>query len=438
MNIKLICLVWTLGLTTMGCGAADGDPVDPIDEQVISADGKADAFGYREGTNEATGILVVANTVSLNDLKGKVRISTQAAKAIVAARPLSTLSALDAVPYVGKTTFAKLLAYAEANGDVPTFVAGSFYSVTSVQSGQAMDGQAATTDGTAVLQWSFWGGGNQLWQFDAQSDGNYVITSRNSGKCLDVNQAGTQNGALVQEWTCNGGLNQRWTLKAAADGSFDLISVNSSRCLDLPNGTATPGTQLQQWDCAESANQHWKIAPISTCAQFSCAGEGKACGSIPDGCGGTLDCGTCATESDDPFDPSYCLGAPITRAEAAAHFPSGAVNVELVNGYENLRLRQCNSVTGCGAWNTTTPARAAATLSVSGMSIELLVQPQDEGQGYQIYSKTDVSQSPLFLYYGSVSPTDYYEGLLTNHCYRFIVHNTDAQPTSQSILYGRF
>ncbi len=117
MMLRSTRFIWTLAVVA-GCGTLDDGTVDPIDERVVAVGGKSDAFGYQEGTPEANGILKVANELSSADLKSKVGISTQANKGIVASRPFSTLTRLDAVPYVGKITFAKLLAYAQANGDV--------------------------------------------------------------------------------------------------------------------------------------------------------------------------------------------------------------------------------------------------------------------------------------------------------------------------------
>ncbi len=42
----------------------------------------------------------------------------------------------------------------------------------------------------------------------------------------------------------------------------------------------------------------------SCCVPTTCAAEGANCGSIPDGCGGTLSCGTCTL-------PASCGGAGI-------------------------------------------------------------------------------------------------------------------------------
>jgi hypothetical protein len=89
------------------------------------------------------------------------------------------------------------------------------YEITAKNSGLQLDvsgGPAATQDGVPVIQWPYWGGSNEIWNVQANSDGSFTLTAQNSGKCLDVNGASPYNGAVVQQWSCNGGLNQKWQM----------------------------------------------------------------------------------------------------------------------------------------------------------------------------------------------------------------------------------
>lgn len=72
--------------------------------------------GIREGSVEAETVLEIANTRSLEDLDGPIGLDARAAAGIVEARPLTTLTDLDAVPYVGAAAFEDLLAAAGAAG----------------------------------------------------------------------------------------------------------------------------------------------------------------------------------------------------------------------------------------------------------------------------------------------------------------------------------
>lgn len=109
-----------LGLFAVAACDPASAPADEDDDAVSG--GKADGtFGVDEGTAEARAILRVANTASLVDLDDTAGLDRRAAQAIVAARskqPLATLSDLDAVSFVGKSVFEKLLTFAERRGMV--------------------------------------------------------------------------------------------------------------------------------------------------------------------------------------------------------------------------------------------------------------------------------------------------------------------------------
>ena len=127
-------LVFTIGLASLaGCAAVDPDLVDGEHDSFITG-GKEDSNGIEDGSPEAQGVLRVANETSLDVLdnstrQGGVGLDRRAAENIVAYRlgddgltgtsddeRFDTIAELDAVPYVGPVVFAKLLAYADANG----------------------------------------------------------------------------------------------------------------------------------------------------------------------------------------------------------------------------------------------------------------------------------------------------------------------------------
>ncbi|HEY4057148.1 MAG TPA: choice-of-anchor Q domain-containing protein [Kofleriaceae bacterium] len=103
-----------VSLSLLAC-ATDARDEDGENDDLPS--GKADTGGISDGTPEACGVLHLANTASSADLRSH-GVAKTAANNIVAHRTYATLSALDAVPYVGPVAFAKLLAYAESRGDV--------------------------------------------------------------------------------------------------------------------------------------------------------------------------------------------------------------------------------------------------------------------------------------------------------------------------------
>ena len=122
-----------LSLVVIGLAACATDASEDGVNDSFTGDGKADTGGISEGTPEALGALRVANEASRTELRSGVGLSSRAAANIVAFRlgddgtpgtaddrSFSTLAELDAVPYVGPIAFGKLVAYAKANGEIPS------------------------------------------------------------------------------------------------------------------------------------------------------------------------------------------------------------------------------------------------------------------------------------------------------------------------------
>lgn len=119
--VAVLDVVMTAGCTTSD--ATDGEN----DRYIVG--GKADAGGIEEATAEAGAVLRIASTFTRSKLEADVGLAEDAAKNIVAYRmgddetngsaddeTFETLAELDSIPFVGPIAFARLLAYAEANG----------------------------------------------------------------------------------------------------------------------------------------------------------------------------------------------------------------------------------------------------------------------------------------------------------------------------------
>jgi chitinase len=59
------------------------------------------------------------------------------------------------------------------------------------------------------------------------ADGEYVIRSVHSGKCLDITAASTADGARVQQWDCNGTGAQRFRVVSVGGGFQRITNVLS-------------------------------------------------------------------------------------------------------------------------------------------------------------------------------------------------------------------
>jgi non-reducing end alpha-L-arabinofuranosidase len=76
------------------------------------------------------------------------------------------------------------------------------------------------------------------------------------GRCLDITGGGTAVGTKVELWDCNGGGNQVW--EQQANGS--LLNPASGLCLDSPGGSTANGTQLQIYTCNGTPAQQFALS----------------------------------------------------------------------------------------------------------------------------------------------------------------------------------
>ncbi len=110
-----------------------------------------------------------------------------------------------------------------------------------------------------IQQWSCAGQSNQIWDIVDLGRGVYAIYSQGSGMVMDVQGDKTRDGANVQQFRWNNGANQRWRLNQLGGDSYEVVNVNSGKCLDLANGSYEDGANIQQWSCAGQPNQQWRI-----------------------------------------------------------------------------------------------------------------------------------------------------------------------------------
>ncbi len=296
------------------CGAPTDNEDDPRDESVsISTDGKSDAFGYAEGSAQAVGILKVANQTILADFKSKVGITTQAAKGIVAARPLATLTALDAVPYVGKTTFAKLFAYAKAQGDVGggtgatdggvggadggTGVADPFDPATC--SGAPMtigEARAHFGQGSSRANLGFVHTLSRNRKCNVQTGCNDWVVTFNDYATSDVMYLATDATGINLMWDWG---NNSTELECRIDGSCNTTNdvVLTDHCWQSHGEDHTKSTPDSNGNYVETDGFDRVMFASVACTPTTCAQKSANCGSIADECGGTLNCGSC-TGSD--------------------------------------------------------------------------------------------------------------------------------------------
>jgi cysteine-rich repeat protein len=138
-------------LAALACGDTSNldDTLDAQDAS-FSSDGKSDAFGVSEGSYLALGVLGFVNSASLQELDDDAKLNATAARNIFDARDngdITSLSDLDAIPYVGPSAFGALVTYVQANSLVPFCGDGTLQA--SMET--CDDGNQIDTDGCSAL-----------------------------------------------------------------------------------------------------------------------------------------------------------------------------------------------------------------------------------------------------------------------------------------------
>jgi cysteine-rich repeat protein len=193
MQMPIAWLAATLALTAVAC-AAD-DLADGRDDEVIT-DGKADAFGLRDGTYEAAAILQVVNGLPVGYLTRErwlteaVELAPDMARRLVAHGTFSTLTELDGVPYTGRAFFRKLLTFVRDNDRIGRCGDGEVQSLSGPEECDPADGAWDAPSCTATCTFGppdGCGDGRVDHAIEACDDGNLAADDGCSSRCrLDV------------------------------------------------------------------------------------------------------------------------------------------------------------------------------------------------------------------------------------------------------------
>lgn len=100
------------------------------------------------------------------------------------------------------------------------------------------------------------------------TEGDYVIRSVATNKCIDISSSSTADGAKVQEWDCNGTSAQTFHISPTSGGYFKIINVNSGKGLDIKDVSTAANAVVQQWSYGGGNNQQFRFVARAT-NQFS-------------------------------------------------------------------------------------------------------------------------------------------------------------------------
>ncbi|MBT2289348.1 RICIN domain-containing protein [Paenibacillus albidus] len=162
----------------------------------------------------------------------------------------------DATPFPAQM----LVDYVRVYQNAPSsgIVSGGIYTLTSKVSGKVLDVKdVSTADGAKMHQWTNHSASNQKFKVESTGDGYYKLTAVHSGKVLDVPNASTSSGVQLQQANENGSDAQRWRIADAGGGYYKLVSKASGLAMDVSGSSTADGAVVQQWTDNGTDAQKW-------------------------------------------------------------------------------------------------------------------------------------------------------------------------------------
>lgn len=158
-----------------------------------------------------------------------------------------------------------------------SITSGHIYKITSKVSGKAIDVRdVSLNNGARIQQWEYSGGDNQKWLVEDIGGGLYTLKAVHSGKALDVVDGSSRNGTQIQQWDYSNNANQKWQIADQGNGYFKLIASHSGKALDLPNGDTSNGVLLQQWRLGNNDNQLFAFEDLDSGSRTALYEDKKA------------------------------------------------------------------------------------------------------------------------------------------------------------------
>ncbi len=144
-------------------------------------------------------------------------------------------------------------------------IANGTYKITSKVSGKVLDVKDnSTADGAKMHQWTNYDANNQKFKVEATGDGYYKITAVHSGKVLDVPNSSTSTGVQLQQWPDNGSNAQRWKIEDMGGGYYKVTSKVNGLAMDVSASSTADGAAVQQWTDNGSDAQRWSFTLTNT------------------------------------------------------------------------------------------------------------------------------------------------------------------------------
>lgn len=149
-------------------------------------------------------------------------------------------------------------------GSTSNIESGGIYTLTSKVSGKVLDVvDVSMADGAKMQQWTNYTATNQRFKVEHMGDGYYKLTAVHSGKVLDVPSSSTASGVQLQQWNDNGTDAQRWKIVDAGGGYYKLVSKVSGLVMDVSSASTADGAAVQQYTDNGTDAQRWLFTKVN-------------------------------------------------------------------------------------------------------------------------------------------------------------------------------
>ena len=134
------------------------------------------------------------------------------------------------------------------------------YIITSKQSNKAIEvANYGGDNGDLIQQWTYGGSTHQQWVIQKNRSGFYKIVSKISGKVIQVKNSSLDDEVEIEQNDYLGEDNQLWYFEKDSEGYYEIKSKQSGKCLDVSGMSTDNGVKLQIWSDCNGNNQKWKI-----------------------------------------------------------------------------------------------------------------------------------------------------------------------------------
>jgi hypothetical protein len=148
------------------------------------------------------------------------------------------------------------------------------YRLVNKGSGKALDvKEARQGNGAVVIQYDYLNQSNQQWAFKPTSGGFYTITSRQTGQALDCQATAT--GSQVVIWANTPATSREWKVECNSDGSYRLTNRLSNKVLEIEGASNANAALAKIGDYSNVAHENWAIEAVACAPVGFCVNNGN-------------------------------------------------------------------------------------------------------------------------------------------------------------------